>query len=97
MAQWRSVTTSALLWVPKPLADRDTVPPSFDYATGSSADTPPIEIFEHQRFLRVECSIKKLITPERTTLADDTIKACRCLKVWWDQGLTRGNMMSRGE
>ena len=37
-------------------------PPSFDYTTGSSADTPPIEIFEHQRFLSVERSIKKLIT-----------------------------------
>jgi hypothetical protein len=72
------------------LADRDTVAPSFDYAPGSSADTPPIEIFEHRRFLSVERSIKKLITPERNTLADDTIKACGCLKVWWDQGLTKG-------
>ena len=32
------------------LADKDMVPP------GSSTDTMPIEIFEHQRFLRVEHS-----------------------------------------
>ena len=57
------------------LGDRGTVPPSFDYSPGSSADTPPIEISEHRRFLSVERSIKKLITPERNTLADDTIKA----------------------
>jgi hypothetical protein len=64
--------------------------PSFDYTLGSSADALPIEIFEYQRFLRVERSVKKLITPERNALANDTIKACGCLKVWWDQGLTRG-------
>jgi len=44
------------------LADRDMVPPSFDYSPGSVADTLPIEIFEHRRFLKVERSIKKLIT-----------------------------------
>ena len=71
------------------LGDRDTVPPSFDCTPGSSAYTPPIEVFEHRMFLSVERSMKKLITPERNTLADDTIKACGCLKVWWDQGLTR--------
>ncbi len=49
------MTTSALLWVPK-LADKDMVPPGFDNTPGSSADTLPIEIFEHQKFLRVECS-----------------------------------------
>ena len=38
------------------LGDRDTVPPSFDCTPGSSAYTPPIEIFEHRRFLRVERS-----------------------------------------
>jgi hypothetical protein len=70
------------------LADR--VPLSFDYTPGSSADTLPIEIFEHRRFLRVECSIKKLTTLGKNTLADDTIKACEYLKIWWDQGLTRG-------
>jgi len=75
MVQWRLVATSALLWVPESLADRDMVPPSFDYNPGSSADTLPIEIFEHRRFLKVERSIKKLITPKRNTLADDTIKA----------------------
>jgi hypothetical protein len=64
------------------LADRDTVSPSFDYTPGSSVDTLPIEIFEHRRFLRVERSVKKLITPERNALVDDTIKACGCLKVW---------------
>jgi hypothetical protein len=55
---------------------------SFDYTPGSSADALLIEIFERRRFLRVECSVKKLITPERNALADDTIKACECLKVW---------------
>ena len=64
------------------LADRDMVPPSFDYNPGSSANTLPIEIFEHQRFLKVESSITKLITPKRNTLADDTIKAYGYLKVW---------------
>ena len=89
MVQWRSVATSALLWVPKPLGIGTRCPPSFDCTPGSSAYTPPIEIFEHRRFLSVERSMKKLITPERNTLADDTIEACGCLKVWWDQGLTR--------
>jgi hypothetical protein len=69
------------------LADRGMVPPSFDYTSDSSADTLSIEIFEQRRSLRVERSIKKLITPKRKTLADD---------VWvsegvvGDQGLTRG-------
>jgi hypothetical protein len=72
------------------LADRDVVSLSFDYTPDSSADALPIETFEHRRFLRVERSVKKLITPERGALAGDTIKACGCLKVWWDQGLTRG-------
>jgi hypothetical protein len=72
------------------LVDGDMVSLSFDYTAGSSADVLPIEIFEHWRFLRVECSVKKLTIPERNALADDTIKACGCLKVWWDQGLTRG-------
>jgi hypothetical protein len=47
------------------LADRDIVSPSFDYIPSSSADTLPIEIFEHRRFLRVERSVKKLIAPDR--------------------------------
>jgi hypothetical protein len=47
------------------LANRDMVPPSFDCTPGSPADTLPIEIFEYRRFLRVERSKKKLITPER--------------------------------
>src|SRR5277367_5395095 len=38
------------------LADRDMVPLGFDNTTGSSADTLPIEMFERQRFLRVERS-----------------------------------------
>jgi hypothetical protein len=63
---------------------------SFDYTPGSSVDALPIEIFEHWKFLRVERSVKKLITPESNALTDDTIKACGCLKVWWDQGLSRG-------
>ena len=60
MVQWRSVTTSQLLWATETLAGRDTVPPGFDYTPGSSADTPPIEIFEHRRFLSVELSIKEV-------------------------------------
>ena len=39
---------------------------------------------------RVFSSAKKLITPERNALADDTIEACECLKARWDQGLIRG-------
>src|SRR4051812_28779428 len=36
MAQWRSMTTLALPWVPKPLPDRDMVnPPGFDNTPGS--------------------------------------------------------------
>jgi hypothetical protein len=69
------------------LADRDVVSLSFDYTPDSSADALPIETFEHRRFLRVERSVT---TPERDALAGDTIKACGCLKVWWDQGLTGG-------
>jgi hypothetical protein len=38
------------------LADRDMVPPSFDNTLGSSADTLPIEVFEHRGFLRIERS-----------------------------------------
>jgi hypothetical protein len=68
MVQWRSVTTSAPALGTGTLADRDMVPPSFDYNPGSSADTLPIEIFEHRRFLKVERSIKKLITPWQMTL-----------------------------
>jgi hypothetical protein len=71
-------------------ADRDVVSLSFDYTPDSPADALPIETFEHRRCLRVERSVKGLTTPERNALAGDTIKACGCLKVWWDQGLTRG-------
>jgi hypothetical protein len=74
----------------KTLADNDVVSLSFYYTPDSSADALPIETFEHRKFLRVERIVKKLTTPERDALAGDTIKACGCLKVWWDQGLTRG-------
>jgi hypothetical protein len=82
MVQWRSVTTSALLYIPKPLRVGTRCP------LASTTPWAPRQIFEHRRFLSVERSLKKLITPERNTLADDTIKACECLKVCWDQGLT---------
>jgi hypothetical protein len=82
MVQWRSVTTSAPALGTGTLADRDMAPPRFNYNPGSSVDTLPIEIFEHRRFLKVERSIKKLITPKMNTLADNTIKAYGCLKVW---------------
>jgi hypothetical protein len=36
---------------------------------------------------RTFSSAKKLITPERNALSDDTIEASECLKAWWDQGL----------
>ena len=84
------MTTPAPLWGTETVADRDMVSPSFDYTPDSSADALPIETFEHRRLLRVERSVKKLTTSKRDALAGDTIKACRCLKVWWDQGLTRG-------
>jgi hypothetical protein len=35
---------------------------------------------------RVFSSTKKLITPERNSLADNTIKALECLKAWFDKG-----------
>jgi hypothetical protein len=72
------------------LADKDVVSLSFDYTPDSSADVLPIKTFEHRRFLRVERSVKKLTILERNALAGDTIKACGYLKVWRDQGLTRG-------
>jgi hypothetical protein len=84
------VTTPAPLWGTETVADRDMVSPSFDYTPDSSADALPIETFEHRRFLIVERSVKKLTIPERDALAGDTIKARGCLKVCWDQGLTRG-------
>jgi hypothetical protein len=84
------VTTPAPLWGTETVADRDMVSLSFDYIPDSSADALPIETFEHRRFLIVERSVKKLTIPERDALAGDTIKACGCLKVCWDQGLTRG-------
>ena len=48
--------TSALPLGTETLADRDTVPLASTTTLGSSADTLPIEIFEHRKFLRVECS-----------------------------------------
>ena len=36
---------------------------------------------------RVFLSTKKLITPERNKLQDDTIEALECLKAWFDKGL----------
>ena len=72
------------------LADRDVVSLSFDYTPDSSADALPIKTFEHRRFLRVERRVKKLTILEKNALGGDTIKACGYLKVWWDQGLTRG-------
>jgi hypothetical protein len=71
------------------LGHRDTVAPSFDYTPGLLGRYPTYRGLRAPE-LSVERSIKKLITLERNTLADDTIKACGCLKVWWDQGLTRG-------
>ena len=70
--------------------DKDLVSLGFDYTPGSSADALPMEVFEYRRFLRVERSVNELIVPERNALADDTIRACERLKVWWDQDLTRG-------
>ena len=53
---------SALLWVPKSLRIGDMVSLSFDHTPGSSVDALPIEIFEHWKFLRVERSVKKMIS-----------------------------------
>jgi len=71
------------------LEHRDTVAPSFDYTPRLLGRYPTYRGLRAPE-LSVERSIKKLITLERNTLAGDTIKACGCLKVWWDQGLTRG-------
>jgi hypothetical protein len=82
------------------LADRDMVPPSFDDSLDSSADTLPIETFEHRRFLRVERSA--------------TLRSGQRVSKIWDYGTERsthrnltnignvttaieGNMMSREE
>jgi hypothetical protein len=35
---------------------------------------------------RVFSSTKKLITPERNSLADNTIEVLECLKAWFDKG-----------
>ena len=36
---------------------------------------------------RVFSSTKKLITPERNRLSEESIEASECLKNWWDRGL----------
>jgi hypothetical protein len=36
---------------------------------------------------RAFSSAKKLNTPERNALGDDTVEASECPKTWWDQGL----------
>jgi hAT family C-terminal dimerisation region len=38
---------------------------------------------------RAFSSAKKLITPERNSLADDIIEALECLKAWWNNGLVK--------
>jgi hypothetical protein len=38
---------------------------------------------------RAFSSAKKLITPERNSLADNLIEALECLKAWWDNGFVR--------
>jgi hypothetical protein len=38
---------------------------------------------------RVFSSAKKLITPERNRLTEEIIEASKCLKNWWDCGLTQ--------
>ena len=36
---------------------------------------------------RVLSSTKKLTTPERNRLGEESIEASECLKTWWDRGL----------
>jgi hypothetical protein len=38
---------------------------------------------------RVFSSAKKLITPERNSLADNTIEVLECLKAWFDKGFIK--------
>ena len=56
------------------LADRDIVLPSFDNSLGSSADTLPIEIFEHRRFLRVDRGVRENL--QQCKGADHTGNEC---------------------
>ena len=51
-------------------------------------DTPSIPAMSAE-CEKVFSSAKKPMTAEGNALADDAIKACECLKVWWDQGLIR--------
>jgi hypothetical protein len=54
------------------LADRDMVTPlASTTPPGSSADTLPIEIFEHRRFLRVEHSATLLSGQKVSKIWDD--------------------------
>jgi hypothetical protein len=44
------------------------------------------KIWQYESKLRALDTLKKLITPERNGLADNTIKALKCLKAWFDKG-----------
>ena len=44
---------------------------------------------------RVFSSTKKLITPERSQLAEDIIEVSECLKNWWGDGLIQQPGMTR--
>jgi hypothetical protein len=81
------VTTSALLWILKPLRIGAWCPPGFDNTLGSSIDTLSIMSAECERIFS---SAERLIIPERNALAYDTIKACEYLKAWCDEGLITG-------
>jgi hypothetical protein len=48
------------------------------------------EIWQYESGLRALDTPKKLITPERNGLVDNTIEALECLKAWFNKGLLRG-------
>jgi hypothetical protein len=71
------MTTSALLST-ETLADGDMVPLGFNNTLGSSADTLPIEFFEHRRFLRVDRGVRE--NPQQCKGVDHTGE--KCLDRW---------------
>jgi hypothetical protein len=78
----------------EPLADRDMVPPSFNNTPSSSADTLPIEIFEHRRLLKVERSTALRSRQKVSKIWDHGIEYRRRGGI---KALLEGNMTSREE
>jgi hypothetical protein len=64
------------------VADRDMVPPSFDCTPGSSGRYPTYRDLRAPEVSERRAQYKEADHTGEDTLADDTIKACGCLKVW---------------